>query len=152
HTTALNTSQLADHGDGVPSTPQDLSRLKNATEHIVLALGKIRNELSNIWSSLSKFAHVERNTLTTTVIVIGCAVSLLGWVFSFTWDVIFKLFFTLLLSSLPLYRLLEREYRYRLWLDERLENLQQRVAVILTFLYFPLVIHELLPDLAIKYG
>ena len=78
--------------------------------------------------------------------------SLLGWVFSFTWDVILKLFFTLLLASLPLYLLFEREYRYRLWLDERLENLQHRVEVILTFLYFPLVIHELLPVLAIKYG
>jgi hypothetical protein len=78
-------------------------------------------------------------------------VSLLGWVFSFTWDVIFKLFFTLLLASLPLYLLFEREYSYRLRLNERLENLQQLV-VILTFLYFPLVIHELLLVLAIKYG
>ncbi|KAF8496444.1 hypothetical protein F5888DRAFT_1703902, partial [Russula emetica] len=149
---ALKTSLPADHGDGVPSTTQDLNRFKHATEYIVLALGKIRNEISNIWSSLSKFAHVERNTLTTAVVIIGCAVSLLGWVFSFTWDVIFKLFFTLLLASLPLYLLFEREYRYRLWLDERLENLQQRVVVILTFLYFSLVIHELLPVLAIKSG
>jgi hypothetical protein len=83
----------------------------------------------------------------------GCAVSLFGWVFSFTCGVILKLFFTLLLASLPLYLLFEREYRYRLWLDERLENLQQRVEVILTFLYFLLlVIHKLLPVLAIKYG
>jgi hypothetical protein len=79
-------------------------------------------------------------------------VSFLGWVFSFTWDVIFKLFFTLLLASFPLYLLLEREYRYRLWVDERLENLQQCVEVIPTFLYFPLVIYELLPVLAIKSG
>jgi len=79
-------------------------------------------------------------------------VSLLGWVFSFTWDVIFKLFFALLLASLPLYLLFERGYRYHLWLDERLESLQQCVEVILTFLYFPLVIYELLPVLAIKYG
>jgi hypothetical protein len=79
-------------------------------------------------------------------------VSLLGWVFSFTWNVIFKLFFTLLLASLLLYVLFEREYRYRLQLDEKLENLQQRIVVILTFLYFPLVIHDLLLDLAFKYG
>ena len=78
--------------------------------------------------------------------------SLLGWVFSFTRDVIFKLFFTLLLASLPLYLLFEREYRYRLWLDETLENLQQRLEVILTFLHFSLVIYILLPVLAIKYG
>ena len=90
HTSALKTSLPADHGDGVPSTPstpQDLSRFKHATEyvvalaiqrlrnlspcprHIVSALGKIRNELSHIWSSLSKFARVERNTLTTAVII-----------------------------------------------------------------------------------
>jgi hypothetical protein len=87
HTSALKASLPADHNDSVPSTPQDLSRLKHATEHFValaiqqlrnlipypthiaLALGKIRNELSNIWSSLSKFARVERNTLMTAVVV-----------------------------------------------------------------------------------
>jgi hypothetical protein len=35
HTSALKTSLPADHGDGVPSTPQDLSRLKHATEYFV---------------------------------------------------------------------------------------------------------------------
>ena len=75
--------------------------------------------------------------------------SLLGWVFSFTWDVILKLFFSLLfglLAGLP-YLLFEREYRHRLRLDERLENLQQRIVVILTFLHFPLVIQELYQSL-----
>lgn len=140
HMSALNTFLPADDGDSVPSTPQDLSRFKRATEHffafaiqrlrnlppfpthIALALDKIRNEVSNIWSSLSKFAHVERNTLMAAVVVICCTVSLLGWVFSFT----FKLFFTLLSASLLLYVLFEREYRYRR-LDERLKNLQQYV-------------------------
>ena len=43
----------------------------------------------------------------------------------------------LLLAILPLYLFFEREYRHRLHrLDERLENLQQYVEVILTFLYF----------------
>lgn len=65
--------------------------------------------------------------------------SLLGWASSFTWDAIFKLFFALLLAILPLYLFFEREYRYRL--EERVENLQQYVEVILTFLYFSLVIH-----------
>lgn len=81
------TSLPADHGDGVPSTPQDLSRFKHATEYfvalaiqrlrnlspyprpIVLALSRIRNELPNIWSSISKFVHVERNTLMTIVVI-----------------------------------------------------------------------------------
>ena len=87
YTSTLKTSLPADHGDGVPSTPQDLSRFKHATEyfvalaiqrlrnlspfprHTVLALGKIRNELSIIWSSLSKFAHVNRNKLTIAVVL-----------------------------------------------------------------------------------
>jgi hypothetical protein len=33
HTSALETSLPADHGDGVPSTPLDLSRFKHATEY-----------------------------------------------------------------------------------------------------------------------
>ena len=91
HTSALETSLPADHGDGVLSTPQGLSRFKHATEyfdalatsiqrlwnsspysrHIVLALDKIRNEFPNIWSSISKFAHVlvERNALTIAVVL-----------------------------------------------------------------------------------
>jgi hypothetical protein len=87
HTSTLETSLPADHDDAVPSTPQDLSRFKRATEyfvapaiqrlgdsspcsrHIVLALGKIINELSNIWPSLSKFAHIERSTLTAAAVV-----------------------------------------------------------------------------------
>jgi hypothetical protein len=63
-------------------------------------------------------------------------VPLLGWVFSLKRDVIFKLFFTFLLASIPLYLFFEREYRYRLRLDERVENLQRYVEVILAFLYF----------------
>ena len=72
--------------------------------------------------------------------------------FSFTWDVIFKLFFTLLLASLPLSVLFEREYKYRLLLELRLEDLQQRVVVILTFLLVPLVTHRDLLVFAIKHG
>ncbi len=72
--------------------------------------------------------------------------------FSFTWDVIFKLFFTLLLASLPLSVLFEREYKYRLLLESRLEDLQQRVVVILTLLLVPLVTHRHLLVFAIKYG
>ena len=75
--------------------------------------------------------------------------SLLGLVFSYTQDVVFKIYFTLLVG-IPLYLLFEREYRYRIQLNERLENLQQRLEVILVFLYYSLVIHELLPVLAIK--
>ena len=60
------------------------------------------------------------------------------------------LFFALLLyASLSRYLFFERGYRYRRRLNER--NVQQRLKVILTFLYFPLVIHELLLVLAIKY-
>jgi hypothetical protein len=51
-------------------------------------------------------------------------------VFSFTWDVIVKLFFTLLLASFPLSVWFEREYTYRRRLDERLEVLQDYVLVI----------------------
>jgi hypothetical protein len=58
----------------------------------------------------------------------------------------------LLLASLPLYLLFEREHRSRLQLEEMLKDLQQRVVVILTFLYFLLVNHELLPVIAIKSG
>ena len=86
-TSTLNTSLPTDHGDGVTSTLQDMNRFEYATEyfialaiqrllnliacprHIVLALHKIRNELSNIWSNLSKFALVERNPLTTGVVM-----------------------------------------------------------------------------------
>ena len=32
HTSGLKTSLPADHGDGVPSTPQDSGRFKHATE------------------------------------------------------------------------------------------------------------------------
>ncbi len=35
HTSALKTSLPAEHGDGVPSTPQDLSGFKHATEYFV---------------------------------------------------------------------------------------------------------------------
>jgi hypothetical protein len=63
HTSALETSLPADHGDGVLSTPQGLSRFKRATEYFV-ALA-----IQRIWSSLSKFAHVERDTLTTAVVL-----------------------------------------------------------------------------------
>ena len=35
HTSAPKTSQSADHGDGVLSTPQDLSRFKHATEYFI---------------------------------------------------------------------------------------------------------------------
>ena len=35
HTTAPKTSLPADHGDGVLSTPQDLSSFKHATEYLV---------------------------------------------------------------------------------------------------------------------
>ena len=35
HTSALKTSLPANHGDGVPSTPQDLRRFKHATEYDV---------------------------------------------------------------------------------------------------------------------
>jgi hypothetical protein len=35
HTSALKTSLPADHGDGVPSTPQELSGFKHATEYFV---------------------------------------------------------------------------------------------------------------------
>ena len=87
HTSALKTSPLADHDDGVPTILQDLSGFKHATEyfvyltiqrlrnvspcpgHFVLALGKIRNELSNIWSSFGKFVHVDGNTLTAAVVI-----------------------------------------------------------------------------------
>jgi hypothetical protein len=72
-----------DHGDTANSTLPDSSRFKHATGYfialaiqrfpcptpIVLSVGKIRNELSSIWSSLSKFAYVERNTLMTAVVV-----------------------------------------------------------------------------------
>jgi hypothetical protein len=82
-TSAFKASLPTDHGDTVNSTLPDFSRFKHATEYfialaiqrfpcptpIVLAVGKIRNELSSIWSSLSKFAHVERNTLMTAVVV-----------------------------------------------------------------------------------
>ena len=86
HTSALKTSLPADHGDFVTSSLQDLSRFKHATEyfipslfngfeiyphapsHIDLALDKFRNELSNIWSSLSKFARVERNARLIAVV------------------------------------------------------------------------------------
>ena len=57
---------------------------------------------------------------------------LLGWVSSFTWDAIFKLFFALLIASLLSHLFFEREYRYRL--EETVEHLQQCVEVILTFL------------------
>ena len=86
---ALEASLPADDGNGVTSILQDLSRIKHATDHvialaisatlkfsactrhIILALDKIRNELSKIWSAtLSKFAHVERNTLVTTVVIL----------------------------------------------------------------------------------
>ena len=66
-----------------------------------------------------------------------CVASLLGWVFSFTWDVIFKLFFTLFLASFPLSVWFECEYRYRRQFDElfeRVEALQHHIAVILTTL------------------
>ena len=52
--------------------------------------------------------------------------------FSFPWEVIFKLFFALLLASFPLSVWFEREDRYRHRLDdmyERLEILQHQVAV-----------------------
>ena len=35
HTSALKTSLPADHGDGVPSPPEDLNRFKHATEYFV---------------------------------------------------------------------------------------------------------------------
>ena len=65
--------------------------------------------------------------------------SLLGWVSSFIRDVVFRLFFALLLASLLSHLFFEREYRYRL--EERVKHLQQCVEVILAFLYFPLVNH-----------
>jgi hypothetical protein len=37
--------------------------------HIILALDKIKNELSITWPSISKFAHEERNTLMIAVII-----------------------------------------------------------------------------------
>ena len=47
-----------------------------------------------------------------------------------TFSSVVTLFFTLLLASIPLYLLFEREHRHRLRLDESLKNLQQRVVVI----------------------
>ncbi len=62
HTSALETSLPADHGDGVVE-------IDPLVRHIILALDKVRNELSNTWSSLSKFAHEERNTPMATVVI-----------------------------------------------------------------------------------
>ena len=56
--------------------------------------------------------------------------------FSFTWDVIFKLSFSLILACFPLSVWSEREDRYRRRLDdmyERLEVLQHQVAVNFTY-------------------
>lgn len=72
--------------------------------------------------------------------------------FSFTWDVIFKLFVTLLLASFPLSMWFEREYTYRRRLDERLEGLQHHVQVILTTLRVSLVIYKLYSVLAVEFG
>jgi hypothetical protein len=56
------------------------------------------------------------------------------------------LFFALLLyAGLSRYLFFERGYRYRRRLNERI--VQQRLKVILTFLFFPLVIHELYQSL-----
>ena len=67
-------------------------------------------------------------------------VLLLRWIFSFTWDAIFKLTLALFLASSPLYVWFEREYTYRRPLDDiykRVEGLQHHVAVILTTLHVP---------------
>ena len=80
---------------------------------------------------------------------------MLGWVFSFTRDVVFKLFFTLLLASFPLSVWFEREYTYRRRLDEiyeRMEALQHRIAVILTTPHVRLVIYNLHSVLAVESG
>jgi hypothetical protein len=86
------TSLLADDGDSAPSTPQDLGDstlrgLGHAAEYfvvfaipelrnlspsprdILLAISKFRRSPSNVWPSLSKFAHVERDRLLTAVVV-----------------------------------------------------------------------------------
>jgi flagellar biosynthesis GTPase FlhF len=71
-------------------------------------------------------------------------------VFSFAWDVIFKLFFALLLASFPLYVWLEHEYTYHRQSDnmrERLQALQLHVMVILIALHLQPVIYKLIQPL-----
>lgn len=49
-----------------------VQRLQNSSlsfNVILLALGKIRRSLSDVWPSLSKFAPVERHKLVPTVVV-----------------------------------------------------------------------------------
>ncbi len=125
--------------------------LSTSSGHTSASLLKWSVMLSRLSSSSCEQAP-PLYSLTETPSIRCCAVSLLGWVFSFTWDVIFKLFFTLLLASLPLSVLFAREYKYRLLLELRLEDLQQRVVVILTFLLVPLVTHRDLLVFAIKHG
>ena len=75
--------------------------------------------------------------------------------FSLTWDVIFKLFITLLVILLPAsVQSSVREYQYRRQLDamhERLETLQHHVVVIITSLHVPLITYGHYPVLAIEY-
>jgi hypothetical protein len=84
-----------------------------------------------------------------------CAALLLGWVFSFTCGVIFKLFFTLFLASFPLSVWFEREYAYRRRLDdlyERVGTLQHHIAVSLTILHARPVIYNVHSVLAVESG
>jgi hypothetical protein len=84
-----------------------------------------------------------------------CAALLLGWVFSFTWGVTFKLFVTFLLASFPLSVWFEREYAYRRRLDdlyERVGALQHHIAVSLTILHAGPVIHNVQSVFAVESG
>ena len=82
-------------------------------------------------------------------------ISLLGWVVSFAWDAIIKLFFALLLASFPLSVWLEREYTHHRQFDdmrERLKALQRHVMVILIALHVQPVNYRLHSVIAVESG
>ncbi|KAF8486452.1 hypothetical protein DFH94DRAFT_184524 [Russula ochroleuca] len=134
HTNNHNVSLLTEHGDSASTTLQDLgdsAPLDGGHDAVdtLISPDKIRNLPSSVWSSLHKFVHVDRRRLVPAAVVTCCIFLLLGWIFSFTLDAIFKITFALLLASVPLSVLFERENTHRRLDDiyERIDALQHHV-------------------------
>ncbi|KAI0248895.1 hypothetical protein BJV78DRAFT_1232305, partial [Lactifluus subvellereus] len=76
--------------------------LQRTSSAIIRAPGMIQISSSNFSLSPGKFAQVKRHKLISSVLVVCTLVSFLGWMGTFTWDVISMLFFTLVSGSFAL--------------------------------------------------